>query len=169
MRPPRLTKTIDDFCRDVAIRESSNNARAINQFGFLGLYQFGEAALIDLGYVRRKNKTRENFDNKFTATDWVGKDGIWGVLDFLNRPDIQTKAFKEMIVIRKNRLRRLGLDKFVNKRIEGVRITLSGLVGGAHLVGEGGLRDWLIEGRPVRDGNGVHVREYVQKFGGYDV
>lgn len=151
------------------MRESSNNPSAVNQYGFLGLYQFGEAALIDLGYVRMKNRKKENFDNKYTNADWTGKDGIRSALDFLRRPDIQTKAFLEMLQIRKNRLARLKLTNFVNKKIDGVLITLSGLVAGAHLVGEGGLRDWLVEGRPVRDGNGVHVKEYVQKFGGYNV
>lgn len=163
--------TLKDFCRVIALRESNNNPMVVNQFGFLGLYQFGEAALIDIGYVRiNKDKGRgSNFDNKIRPDQWTGKDGINSVGDFLSRPDIQTKAFIEMVEIRKRRLVRLGLTKFINRVIDNTKITLSGLVAGAHLVGEGGVRDWLIEGRPVRDGNGVLVQEYVKKFGGYAI
>lgn len=165
----KTTKTIDDFCHDMAFRESSGNPSAINQFGFLGLYQFGEAALVDLGYVRKKPRYVDNFDNKYTATDWSGKDGINSIQDFLRQPGTQTKAFKEMIAIRLKRLKRMELDKFDGKTKNDVLITLSGLVAGAHLVGEGGLQDWLKEGRAIKDGNGIDVQSYVKQFGGYAV
>jgi len=165
--PRKLTGTLDEFCKAIAQRESSNNPTIINSAGFMGLYQFGEAALIDLKYLKSNNFNRANFDNKLDKSQWTGKDGVFDTYGFLRRPDIQTKAFQEMIIIRIRRINRLGLYNFVNKTIDGVYITLSGLVAGAHLVGEGGLRDWLVEGRPIKDGNGVHVKEYVSKFGGY--
>ena len=36
-----------DFYRDLAMSESSNNPKAINK-GYIGLYQMGEAALVDV-------------------------------------------------------------------------------------------------------------------------
>jgi len=43
-----------DFYRDLAMSESSNNPKTINSKGYIGLYQMGEAALVDTGYYHAK-------------------------------------------------------------------------------------------------------------------
>jgi len=44
------------FLEGLANRESSGDQHAINNLGYLGLYQMGEAALVDAGYVERRRK-----------------------------------------------------------------------------------------------------------------
>ncbi|WP_425409006.1 hypothetical protein [Hyphococcus sp.] len=41
--------TYDDFFDALGLRESSDNYQAVNSAGFLGRYQLGEPALIDVG------------------------------------------------------------------------------------------------------------------------
>ena len=51
-------------------RESNNKYTVINTYGYLGKYQFGGAALTDLGYKKKRK--------------WVGKNGMNSHKDFLN-------------------------------------------------------------------------------------
>ena len=45
-----ILKNHNKFLEDLGMRESSGDYKAVNQYGYLGKYQFGGAALIDLGY-----------------------------------------------------------------------------------------------------------------------
>ena len=69
-----------DFFNALRVRESSNDYSVTNGFGFLGAYQFGEAALVDLGFVTNDGKP---FDNVFNGT-FTGKFGVNDVTDFLS-------------------------------------------------------------------------------------
>ena len=52
-----------DFLHDLGMRESRLDPSARNPFGYIGLFQMGEAALQDAGYYRG-DMTRAN--------DWTG-------------------------------------------------------------------------------------------------
>ena len=43
----------NDFFEQLGFRESSGNYKAINSIGYLGKYQMGEYALIDVGYYKK--------------------------------------------------------------------------------------------------------------------
>ena len=61
--------TYQQFFAALRQRESSNDYTAVNSVGFIGAYQFGEAALFDLGYVRRD---KNFYDNNYSG-GWTGK------------------------------------------------------------------------------------------------
>ncbi len=70
----------EGYQNNLAMCESSNNAKAENELGFIGLYQMGEAALVDAGYYHAKSlkpgqKLGEQYNNDWTGT-WTGKNGI---------------------------------------------------------------------------------------------
>jgi len=157
------------FLNDLAARESSGNYRAINSYGYLGKYQFGEAALIDLGYYKPDDTKRNKRINDWKGK-WTGKDGIYSVKDFLENPTVQEKAIREWMALLWKRIKQRGLDKYVGQEIDGIPITESGLLAAAHLKGVGAL-DKYLRGIPVKttDGYGTDIREYLRKFGGYDV
>lgn len=159
--------SIESLSAALARRESSNNPKAVNQFGYLGKYQFGKAALIDLGYVKAGKTTKENYNNK--SMTWTGKGGIKSSADFLNNEAVQDQVFRESMVMRKQRLEKFGLIQYVGKTVHGVKITLSGALAAAHLVGEGGLRQFLRDGKVIKDGNGTSVVEYLTKFAKADI
>ena len=61
------------------------------------------------------------------------------------------------------------VDKWVGKKKDGIKITLSGLLAGAHLLGPSNVKKFLDEGEVAKDGYGTPITEYIEKFGGYSV
>ncbi|CAG0946132.1 hypothetical protein GPROT2_03583 [Gammaproteobacteria bacterium] len=146
--------------------ESSLDPTERNPYGYVGLYQMGEAALQDAGYYRG-DRTRTN---DWTGS-WTGASGINNLADFFANPDAQVEA----VVGYHNRvlaqIRQFGLERSIGTTIAGVPVTLSGLVAGAHLVGVGNLLQFVNSaGATVpRDGNGVPVTSYIAALGGCTV
>lgn len=95
-----------DFFLAVRQRESTNNYQAENQLHFLGAYQFGEGALVDLGYVRRDSDWR---DNNYSG-GWTGKNGIDSKAEFLASPAVQDAAAAQWFPIPWSRARGLDLE-----------------------------------------------------------
>jgi len=56
----------------------------------------------------------------------------------------------------------------LGKTINGIEITLSGLVAGAHLKGLGGVKQFL-NGKDNFDAMGTACSEYIRKFAGYEL
>jgi len=52
-----VVKTMEQFLTKIGHQESSNNYRAVNQFGYMGRYQFGKSTLKSLGI----NVTKEQY------------------------------------------------------------------------------------------------------------
>jgi serralysin len=158
------TKTYDALFDALGQRESANDYRAVNQFGFIGRYQFGELALIDAGYYRRDGTSSNDF-----LTGWTGKNGATSRDVFLSTPSLQDQAARDWFERLDGYLTSFDLKKFDGQMLNGVEITLSGMLGGAHLVGIGGLRDYLRSGGDIvpRDGNRTPVTEYLQLFANF--
>ena len=132
---------LDTFLYDMAERESSNRYDIVNQYGYMGAYQFGSQTLKDLGYkVTRK--------------------------EFLNNPTLQEEAMLKLLKANKHTLRR-QIKKYDGKLVNGVLVTESGLLAAAHLVGAGTVRKWVRNGKKYTDGNGVDLTSYLVKFNGY--
>jgi hypothetical protein len=63
------------------------------------------------------------------------------------------------------------IDRYAGKYFRGVFVTKSGILAGAHLVGDGGVRAFFNPKRyhhRTRDGNGVSVATYMRRFAGYE-
>lgn len=130
--------------------ESNNNHSVVNQYGYLGKYQFGELALMDLKF--KKNKK------------WVGKYGIYNKEAFLSSPIIQDIAFSEWINILLLRIKRKKLYKYIGKTFKKSIVTREGLLAGCHLIGCRGLEKALKQNKDVTDGNGTKVSKYLEIF-----
>ena len=132
---------LDTFLYDMAERESSNRYDVVNQYGYMGAYQFGSQTLKNLGYkVTRK--------------------------EFLSNPMLQEEAMLKLLKANKHTLRR-QIKKYDGKLVNGVLVTESGLLAAAHLVGAGTVRKWIRNGKKYTDGNGVDLTSYLVKFNGY--
>jgi hypothetical protein len=132
---------LDTFLYDMAERESSNRYDVVNQYGYMGAYQFGSQTLKNLGYkVTRK--------------------------EFLSNPMLQEEAMLKLLKANKHTLRR-QIKKYDGKLVNGVLVTESGLLAAAHLVGAGTVRKWVRNGKKYTDGNGVDLTSYLVKFNGY--
>ena len=146
--------TFDQFLDALGDRESAGHGgyHAVTGKGanrHLGRWQFGVQALEDLGYMDASGK-------------WTGKDGIKSDADFLTGPNAE-KAQKNAIKKWMDRIREeINQDDdaaYEEDTIHGHKITISGMLAGAHLVGHVGLKKFLNSGGDVdpQDGNKTHM------------
>lgn len=139
-----------EFLKKLAFKESSNTWDTVNQFGYMGLFQFGEMALKDVGMSHIKVK------------------------DFKKNPNIfpvekQMEAINKLI---NNNIKYIGkYIKYDGKTINGISITKSGMVAAAHLVGASSVKKFLKSNGKIDpvDGNGVRCSHYIKEFGGYNI
>jgi hypothetical protein len=85
------------LCVAMGYCESAFNYKAINQLNYVGKYQFGAAALTDLGYIKLDFYKQYKNSAVKQAGAWTGEDGIKSLEDFFNAPAIQEKAFFKLL------------------------------------------------------------------------
>ena len=137
-----VIKNHNQFLEDLGMRESSGNYKAVNQYGYLGKYQFGRRTLNALGF--------DNVSNR----------------EFLANPSIQEEAMYALLSHNKHILRR-QIEKFHGKTINGIFITESGILAAAHLAGPGNVKKFFRKGYEFKDGNGTKMTSYMIKFSDY--
>ena len=160
-------KTLQQFLNDLGARESAGNYKAFNRYGYAGKYQMGEAALVDAGYYQKPSR---RFNNDWSGS-FLGKDGVKSIQDFLNNPNAQENA---QIIFKKkqwNYLKAVGAHNYLGLIINGILITPSGLLAGAHLKGAGSVYEYLKSGGKNigKDAFGTSVESYIKQFANYDV
>lgn len=140
---PMLSKSYLGFKEAVGFRESGGNYKSINEYGYMGKYQFGKGTLALIG--------------------------IYDSEEFINSPQLQEAAFyanasrNKWILIR-------DIDRFVGKTINGVEVTESGILAAAHLAGPGSVKKYLRSwgGHAFSDAFGTSIKNYMKRFAGYD-
>ncbi|MCW9038466.1 peptidoglycan-binding protein LysM [Altibacter sp.] len=138
-----LGKTYVGFKEALGFKESRGDYETINQFGYLGKYQFGKGTLRMIGIKNAET--------------------------FLGDTYLQEKAFDAYTSRNKWILRR-DIKRYRGRYIGGVKITESGILAAAHLAGAGNVKKFLRSGGEVgfADANGTSIRYYLKKFSGYD-
>ena len=131
------------FLDDIGFRESSNRYDVVNQYGYMGKYQFGIKTLESLGIETTKK-------------------------EFLSSPDLQEEAMITLLKSNQHNLRR-QIKKYDGKLVNGILVTESGLLAAAHLGGPGSVKKWLRSGEAFKDGNGTKITSYIKTFNGYDL
>ena len=139
-----LGKSFFGFKEALAFKESQGKYFIVNEFGYLGKYQFGKSTLKMIG--------------------------IYNPNQFLSNPSLQEQAFEANLSRNKWVLRR-DIKRYVGKTINGVKVTESGILAAAHLGGPGSVKKFLrSQGNNVfSDAYGSSVKFYMKKFSGYDV
>ena len=170
---------INSFLKNLFQSEGGTNPKIVNQYGYIGKYQFGEDALIDLGYYKPDGTKNRTLTGKFKydwAGDWTGKHGVTCRDDFLGSESVQDKAAKEWVKLLCSRTKRFKLQQYIGKTINNIPITESGIIAAAHLRGFGsgkspGVRQFLATNGSVdpQDANGTPVSKYMRLFADYDL
>ena len=146
----RVRGNYRSFRKALALRESSGDPTAINQYGMIGLYQFSQEALEDCLYevdpvkfqkspsIFPEQKQNEVFDT------WVKV--LYGYMDDY-------------------------IDRYDGHTVNTIELDTSSILAGAHLIGAQGMKNWLSSnGRTnVRDGYGTPLTEYLEMFYGYSI
>ena len=140
---PVLKKSYVACKEAMGFKESRGNYKTINQFGYLGKYQFGKGTLQLIG--------------------------IYDTIGFLQNPELQEAAFYANASRNKWILKR-DIKNYVGKTMHGVEITESGILAAAHLAGPGSVKKYLRSGgsQGFSDAFGTSIRYYLNTFKGYD-
>lgn len=152
--PPESAKAVRDAVR---ARESSNNYQQPgNQRGYIGGYQFGTAALQDVGLVKNGTYNRNQSDIANNAK--LNDPNVWtipgGKQAFLNNPQLQDQAFDRYASQNVKTLKRLGTIDSNTPESD-----IGGYAAASHISGAGGARD-LAKGTIRADANGTTNRDY---------
>jgi len=132
---------IDEFLFAIGHQESGNRYFVVNRYGYMGKYQFGKSTLKTL----KIKVTKEAF---------------------LNSPDLQEYAMKQNLLYNKKKLQKY-INEFDGQTVNGILVTESGLLAAAHLGGAGSVKKWFRNGKIKKDGNGVKITTYMQRFSNY--
>jgi len=140
---PYTGKSFIGFKEALAFKESQGKYNRINSFGYLGKYQFGKSTL-----------------KRFK---------IYNTTAFLKDAEMQEDAFLALCSLNKWILVR-DIKRSVGRRINGVRITESGILAAAHLAGAGNVKLYLRSNGTdsFQDAYGTTIEYYLKKFAGYD-
>ena len=138
-----LGKSYLGFKEALGFKESRGNYHIVNDYGYMGKYQFSRATLRMIGF--------KNTDN------------------FLYDTRQQEAAFLAYTSLNKWVLRN-DIKRYAGKTIGGVKVTESGILAAAHLAGAGNVKKFLRSAGENRfeDANGASIRYYLRKFSGSD-
>lgn len=142
---------LSGFLLAIGKKESGNNPNVWNKHGYLGKFQFGKAALITTGY------------GHITFSDFKEDPSIFGEAE-------QYDAMIKFTKINKRTLQKY-IDKYVGTEIDGVIVTESGILGGAHIGGAGGVMKYLdsMGQNNPSDANNTSIGDYLKEFSGYKI
>lgn len=138
-----LDKGFVGFKEALGFKESQGRYGVVNQFGYMGKYQFGKGTLKMIG---------------------INNHSL-----FLQNSQLQEAAFSANTARNKWILRK-DIKRSADIYVQGVRVTESGILAAAHLAGAGNVKKYLRSGGATQfsDGNGVTIAYYMKKFSGYD-
>ena len=138
-----LGKTYVGFKEALGFKESRGDYSIINEFGYLGKYQFNVNTLKMIG--------------------------VYNPDQFLKDARLQETAFNVFTSRNKWILRR-DIKRYVGRNIGGIHITESGILAAAHLAGAGNVKKVLRSGGAIgfNDAFGTSIGYYLKKFSGYD-
>lgn len=136
-----LDLELERFLSDLGQMESGNTWDTINHLNMMGKFQISPIALEDIGYSGTHK-------------------------EFLNDSIIQKKCAIE--ILKKNKLYLKKYLKYVNKEVNGTKITLSGLLAGAWLGGHGSVKKFINSNYNAVDVNSMTVTKYIEMFNNYN-
>src|SRR3954452_16081982 len=164
-----MSGTYQDYIKAIRQYESNSNYGNLNEtYGFAGAYQIIEDSLQRIGYYKGAATPNKN---DWTG-GWTGKDGISSISDFLSHPAVQDKAFMQLQQwVWTTGFTDFNVKPYIGQTINGVTVTESGLLAGAHLVGSPALLKYLSShgASTPTDPYGTQVSKYIEMFNGYDV
>lgn len=160
-------QTIQAFLIALRLMESDGNYQSVNTLNFLGAYQFGEAALTDLGFVRFDGDV---YDNNYGG-GWTGKYGAWSANEFLLSQRAQDKAADEWVKLMWHYIELKNIDGYAWQKVGDVTLTPSGMLAATHLLGPGALKEFIDSNgtADIRDPYGTPLIQYIKKMSDYDI
>lgn len=139
------------FLAHLAFSESAGNPDTVNTLGYIGKYQFGRAALRDIGFDVDFDEFRTNPSGVFPE----------------KAQDLAIEAWFE----RNERLLRKEIERYSGTIVNGIPITKAGILAASHLGGVGGVRRFFrtVGAYNPSDAYGTSISKYMKKFSSFDI
>ena len=141
--PPKRVHELQKLIDAIGKLESNNQYGVVNRLGFMGKYQFSPRTLKHLGY------------------DVSGEE-------FLNSPQLQDSAMVSYLRDNYSSLQHHILVYGYTTH-NGVYITPSSILAGAHFAGARGMKRFLENNIGTTDSNGMTIQRYMENFTGYEL
>ena len=143
----RYFRTVDrglhwsNYTRVISHLESSHRYDVVNQYGYLGKYQINKKYLNAFGF----NGTKNEFLQDELSQELV----------------MANYTYKNIHFIKK-----YNLTRYIGQEINGIEVTLFGMMASAHLVGIKNLNSYLNTNGEViaKDGNDTSIEKYMKVF-----
>jgi len=135
---PLNTNHVKAIMAAMAWAESNWKYEIQNTIGFIGRYQFGAAALVDCGYIKKdyyKQTPRNSVANQDIA--WTGKEGCSSKATWFKAKAAQESAMYQLITKNYSTLTKNGGIK-----ADDDLCTVAGMICTAHLLGPTGAKKW---------------------------
>ena len=129
-----MTKNLNQFLIDLRAHESSTDYTVVNDDGYMGWYQFGEEALVQVGWIEADGNDQDNNRESYV---WTTKSGISSTEEFLQDPDIQNRAMMDWIKEVWHQIRNLkngpsdpivGREFYAEQTLNDHLLTVSGMI-----------------------------------------
>lgn len=156
---PEFEDDFGAFLEKLGYYESRNTYNIKNEYGYLGRWQMGHLALQDVGFM-----TDSTHYSSLAASY-----GVYSDEDFLNSPEAQDYCIQALCKKTWSYIRYYGDDQYLGQTMWDIRITISGMIAAAHLVGVGALHNMLKSGVVATDANGATATFYLRELGGYNI
>jgi len=158
-------KPINAFLEAMGFAESSNNYGAVNTYGFIGNYQFGNGALVE-AKVCKNRKEAKKFSQRFIDTPDSLRTNVWSKLE-------QDKAMLNYMAYNQKKLKK-HIKEYSNTFLitdtDTIYVTESGILASAHLAGFGNVKKFFDnKDHKFADAYGTTIQKYLNRFRGYRV
>ena len=152
-------------CVDNSNRQN-NASQAFDQKGIL--YERINCNNNNRDQVGNKDKEEQFYNDLLNKFGEAFKNAGKKYSGETRRPDISSGDETYVPKEDKKKLQKY-IDKFDGCLIDGILVTESGLLAAAHLGGAGSVKKWFRTGKIRKDGNGVKITTYMERFSGYDL
>ena len=142
-------RELDKYAHHLAYKESRNNWKVINDYGYMGAFQHGTAILSDFGL-------------DITPEAFRADSSIFP-------PELQYKVLMAQIKVQTIQLRKF--DAWIGHEVGGVVITRAGMLAACHLGGYGAVKAFIRSNGVINraDANGTSISDYMREFSIYDL
>jgi hypothetical protein len=136
--------------------ESGGLYDKLDESGFIGKYQLNVEDLQKLGYV--KEGLTNTLDSLKNPNNWISKDSISNLGEFLKSPELQERA---MFDLAKSNYATLQATGVITKSTP--KDVISGLLSVSHLTGAGGATTWFKTGKYGDNVSGYSAADYFNR------
>lgn len=154
--------------------ESNGKWNVANKYGYMGKYQIGRLALVDLGYDTTWIKELQNSiyfvsDTIFRKNDTIVRKSYYFDLS-LFPPAKQEEVIRKLINKNEKIYLKEHIDKYVGTKVGGVKITKAGILS-ASFLGFGYVDKFLSSNGKVNpsDANGHSIKDRFKYFENYEL